>query len=163
MLTAHQQWDHRICCWEGFCCHPPLTRLLPSLCFPHSFPTLGFALNEKRLWRWFRQNSVATPYSKLSAIFPCSFGSGLSTLSRARVGWSIGLEGERQQKVVKLSLFCDVRLPSPSTFGFPAFLKLPSGKKLTIAITFTVSLFQRYGISKIGKIAKAVFSAFLKS
>lgn len=61
----------------------------PSSLFPHHFPTLGFALNEKRLWRWFRQNSVAAPYSKLSAIFPCSFGSGLSTLSRARVGGSI--------------------------------------------------------------------------
>lgn len=44
--------DRRICCWEGFHCHPSLTSPLPLLCFSRSFPTLGFALNEKGLWRW---------------------------------------------------------------------------------------------------------------
>lgn len=80
-------------------------------------------------------------------ICPQGFCSGFSFYSilwaERECNKSTWLEVKIQQKIMKLSLFCDVRFPSPCTFMLPASLKLLPGEKLTISITFIVCLFQR--------------------
>lgn len=144
MLTAHQQWVRRIVARRASAVVLHLPASPCSLFSTHCHLMLGFALNEKSLWKWLQWSRVAVPYPKLSPLCPCGFTLDcLSTLSRAGVWQSTWLEVNIKQKIVKLSLFCDVPCPSPSTFTLPASLKLLSGKKLTISVTFAVCLFQR--------------------